>query len=340
MLLSVQYLRGIAASLVVFHHTLVQLERHGSGTFKIDTNIGEAGVDIFFVISGFIMTYIAGQRSITPLQFWKDRVIRIVPLYWFYTALMVAIAFFLPSVLKTTVFDLPHAIKSFLFIPSFHPKIETMVWPVLVQGWTLNYEMFFYLIFGLMLLFGHASTRLVGLALSFILLIIIGLWLSPSDPMAATYTSSLLAEFLAGAVIGHFYNQNRFPGVKLGWVFVILGIGLFALAVFMPGWGGKRAIEWGIPSTILLIGALAIERNAKIAEYTLLKHVGDSSYSLYLVHTFVLGVVGFVWGRKDIEHYLFDIFAVLMAVIACIIAGIVSYYWLEKPMIRFFKQRS
>ncbi|TQV74587.1 acyltransferase [Aliikangiella marina] len=340
MLLSVQYLRGIAASLVVFHHTLVQLERHGSGAFKVDTNVGEAGVDIFFVISGFIMTYIAGQKTLTPMKFWRDRVIRIVPLYWFYTGLMVAIAFFLPSVLKTAVFDIPHAIKSFLFIPTFHPKMDTMVWPVLVQGWTLNYEMFFYLIFGLMLLLSSASQRLWGLVTIFALLIALGLAIQPSNPLAATYTNSLLAEFIAGAILGHLYNQNRFPSGRSGWLFLILGVGFFLLAVVMPGWGGKRAIEWGIPSTLLLIGAVAVERNGKISENKLLKYVGDSSYSLYLVHTFVLGVVGFIWGKITFQHYLFDVLAVILAIVACLIAGLISFYWIEKPIIRFFKKRA
>lgn len=338
MIISIQYLRGIAALLVVFHHFTVLYRRHGSHGDIALPQIGSAGVDIFFVISGFIMIYIMTKRDLTPWSFWKDRCIRIIPVYWFYSAVMISIAIMLPSVLKTSVFDYEHSIKSLLFIPAYHPKVDTSIWPILIQGWSLNYEMFFYLVFGLTLLFSP-KTRLPLLTLVFALLVITGLFHSSSNPLYITYTNLLMLEFIAGSLLGQLYSSGRMPSAKVGYGMLLVGfIGLLLSPTF-PDWASNRAIRWGIPSSLIVFGALSIETHKKIPQIKPLRLLGDSSYSLYLVHTFILGVMGALWSKIGLSSPLIDVVFFLASTICCSVAGYLSFLIIEKPATRYLKRK-
>jgi exopolysaccharide production protein ExoZ len=337
MLLTVQYLRGVAALMVVFHHALNQLNRHGSGTIRIESHIGQAGVDIFFVISGFIMFYIISVRKPTPTSFWLDRAIRVVPLYWFYTLLMILIAFVLPNVLKTAVFDVSHSIKSLLFIPTFHPKMESNIWPILVQGWTLNYEMFFYLLFGGTLFIKTLKGILVTQLGIFILLTSMGVFIISDNPLWRTYTNPLLLEFLSGTVLGYLVHHNKLKSKLFGLVLFVSGVCGLVLNVYFPELSPNRILAWGIPSFLIVAGAISIELNSKVSELKTLKVLGDSSYSLYLVHTFVLGVIGFGWSRLSISNMYFDILMIAVCLVISSLAGYVSYVLIEKPTTKYLK---
>src|SRR5437764_3885196 len=138
-------LRGIAASMVVFVHLDVQLKRLGYASY--DASWLGSGVDIFFVISGFIMWVSVERRpGMSAGEFFGNRLMRIVPLYWLVSAGVLCITFAAPQLLHSTVFNAPHALASFLFLPARHP-LTGEFWPLLVPGWTLNYEMLFYLLF-------------------------------------------------------------------------------------------------------------------------------------------------------------------------------------------------
>ena len=141
---SIQYLRGIAALMVVLLHVRVQLGRMGYGGYWPEFLM--AGVDIFFVISGFIMWVTTFDGSTTPWQFLFRRFVRIIPVYWLLTTTTVAVMLVAPSAVQSGRFDSIHVLSSYLFIPTVHP-LTGMMEPVLIPGWTLNYEMFFYIIF-------------------------------------------------------------------------------------------------------------------------------------------------------------------------------------------------
>src|SRR5262249_13878985 len=135
----------------------------------------------------------------TPGQFWAARVIRIVPLYWVFTSLYLLIAFLRPDVLSNPSTDLGHIIKSYAFVPAAHPSLGIM--PVYSLGWTLNYEMFFYLVFGIALLVRNQTGRLTVVTLALGLLASTGFIWRPADPILETYTNELLLEFLCGTLI-------------------------------------------------------------------------------------------------------------------------------------------
>ncbi len=128
---SIQTLRALAALSVLFYH-------ESSTKFTV----GAVGVDIFFVISGFIMGTI-GYRE-TPLDFMMKRIIRIVPLYWLVTA-AVCLVSLIPGVFHQFSCDLPSLLQSLFFIPYVNQAGH--IEPLMVPGWTLNYEMFFYAVF-------------------------------------------------------------------------------------------------------------------------------------------------------------------------------------------------
>ena len=144
-LLSVQCLRGVAAFLVVMHHAIggFLLKFPSPNGFLLGTgyleDVGESGIDIFFVISGFIMVYVNRFRflgsSANIGDFLVRRAIRIVPLYWMASFLMLLLLFFLPSLFSTMKFDLSQAVKSFLFIPTVNSIGD--YYPILGVGWTL-----------------------------------------------------------------------------------------------------------------------------------------------------------------------------------------------------------
>ena len=162
-LYGIQYLRALAALAVVVFHAA---ERSGYAFA-----IGAAGVDVFFVISGFIMWVIADRRPLSPGRFLADRIRRIVPVYWLATGVMVAGA--LAGLFPNLVLTVEHVVASLAFVPARSPSTGAL-WPVLVQGWTLNYEMFFYLVFAASLVL-PARLRLPAMATVFAALVATGL---------------------------------------------------------------------------------------------------------------------------------------------------------------------
>jgi exopolysaccharide production protein ExoZ len=313
-LYGVQYLRAAAAlGVVVFHAA----ERSG-GHFVI----GAAGVDVFFVISGFIMWVISQKRPVTPLRFFGDRLRRVVPIYWMATAAMCAGA--LAGLFPNLTLTVGHAVGSFLFIPHRSPD-GGQIWPVLVQGWTLNYEMFFYAVFALVLLLPSAR-RLPVLAAVFLLLAGCGLLSDSRNPLFRTYTSPLLLEFLLGILIGRLWLSGRIPSAKAGVALIALSLCGFAfVGVTLEGF---NPLVLGPLAALLLVGTLALEDAGAIPRSRLFSYVGDGSYSIYLWHTFAISAVVKFAGFLDLPAALIA----TVAVVAGTLVGLVLYELLEKDM--------
>jgi exopolysaccharide production protein ExoZ len=198
-LYSVQYLRAAAALAVVYYHvSALSQETWGLDPERID-HVGAAGVDLFFVISGFVMAMIVGRPgAFDGREFWVRRIARVVPAYWVITFAVFALAWFMPHLFNSTTADVYTLMTSLSFLALDQGDGNTT--PLLVVGWTLNYEIFFYAIVALTAgLFG--DRRLHGASLLLIALVVLGLWFVPEDPSLAFYTDPILLEFVFGILI-------------------------------------------------------------------------------------------------------------------------------------------
>lgn len=321
----IQYLRGIAAMMVVFHHV-----RHVFGDVSEWTNFGMRGVDIFFVISGFIMAYItplSRHKMVDRLSdmrfFWLKRLVRIVPLYWI--ALTLSVVF-----LYKIDITAPGLIRDFLFFPRFNPQFPEKIWPALVPGWTINYEMFFYLIFGISILFG--SWRLLVTALVIISLGIVGAyWQFGSAPMRF-YTSTIMVEFFFGMMLLSVWRYLSAVGVRrYRWIWWACLVGGFLmLAVNLPG---PEFLVHGILAACIVLGAIFALEDIRIPP---LRILGEASYSIYLFHllSFMVSwqVVNSLRLSVTDPNDTILVFVIYVVIAAC--AGIALHYLLEMPLVR------
>jgi exopolysaccharide production protein ExoZ len=315
----IQYLRAFAALAVVVFHAA---ERTG-GHFAI----GAAGVDVFFVISGFIMWVLSQRKPTTPARFLRDRLERIAPVYWIATGVMVAGA--LAGLFPNMKLTLGHVFGSLFFVPHRSPS-SGEIWPVLVQGWTLNYEMFFYAVFAGCLLL-PSRMRLAALASIFIVLAGFGLIWTSGNPVFATYTDPIILEFLIGAFIGKLCLEGRIPPPAMGAGLIV--VSFLGFAFVGTSYIGFGPLAFGPLAAALLIGVLAMEKGGALRHIRPITYLGDSSYSIYLWHTMAISVVAKLAPMLSIPAAP----AMVLAVVAGVAVGVGAYEILEKPIGAAFK---
>lgn len=326
-LLSIQYLRAAAALMVVFFHADGMAQEY----FRFaGLPFGASGVDIFFVISGFIMWVTTAPERITPASFVMNRVIRIVPLYWMMTLLLYGgwLIFRDPATLPS----LWNLVRSLLFIPYVSPR-SGEIQPLLIAGWTLNFEMFFYAVFAGALLISRRHRALI-------ICVILGalvawpLFDKPSSAIARTYTSPLLIEFMIGCLLGLMYERGALPRPGVSAFLLVTGCGLLVTSGMLPAAdiAAARFLHWGLPAFLIVTGALGLE--SKLKEWRLPMLLGDASYSIYLTHGAVLSAVksAVLLSGSD-KGLLIPAEFIFAGCIASVAAGVGIYYAVEKPLI-------
>ena len=329
MCVQLQYIRAIAALLVVYFHAILQLQKLNPDAWLSPYLFGKSGVDLFFVLSGFVMWITTSEKSQTVADFWWKRVRRIVPLYWAVTLLAAGVSLIIPQMLKSTQFDLPHILASLAFLPWINPSDPDhyMIAPLIVPGWTLNYEMYFYLLFGLCLVVPvrHRIAALVALIGSIFLLCN----LAPVNTATRFYGDSVIFEFVAGVFLGQIYKKGvSMPGPVVA---AMVAIGFAALMfndyleIDLP-----RVFTIGIPAVIIIFFATSI-RISDTKAWRWLRILGDASYSIYLTHIFTLAGSRMIYPHAISVLHSDTLFVVLMMVISTF-AGIASYYIFEVPV--------
>lgn len=344
-----QVFRAIAASIVALAHIAKEVTRHAAWSNSAILpwfNSMIFGVDIFFVISGFIMVYTTRNAVgglLDSRAFFLRRLVRIVPVYWLYTTLFVLILFVSPSNISHNTTSLGHVIASYLFIPVPLPGTDH-VEPVFALGWTLNFEMFFYVVFSLLLFLPRQKLmpRLCGL---FLVLVFVGIWIPQQLPALWYWTRSSILEFLFGAIIASLFLQRKEIPVWACFALVLVGGALwqvnFALFPNDAGVLTWRGILWGIPAA-LLVGGVALCPPARnfCASARWLRPVvvvGDSSYSLYLVHMFAVRIMTFLV-PVGVLGGAYPVVFMATALLAAIVAAYLSYIWFERPVHEWGKQ--
>lgn len=319
MLISLQALRALAAWMVVCHHFMqVFFDFHASGPIgRFFTDRGAVGVDIFFVISGLVIYLSTQDKHMPARRFLLNRAIRIVPAYWLYTVLMGLMLVFLGQWLPHPAVDLPHFVLSLLFIPSENPGGYGL-YPTLNVGWTLNYEMFFYLLFSLVFSVPQRHRPLIVAAALFVVSEVLGRY----GLVSRFYENNIIYEFLLGIGIGVLYRRGW---IAQGFWAPLVVIGISAVAIYHLD-ASDRLLHWGVPSAMIVLACVAME--PMFRGNRVLKALGDCSYSVYLVHLLVLYVGWAATERWQLNPYL--VFACCVPVIAAIAWG--SYVLIEKRL--------
>jgi exopolysaccharide production protein ExoZ len=335
--LSIQYLRAFAALLVVFHHA-----RQFPG-FKdaVGTGIGVSGVDIFFVISGFVMALTAGRAGYPPLTFLRRRATRIIPIYWAVTLVAAILPFAAPGAFTESAFTWKHFILSLLFIPHVAPIAPFNYSPLVTVGWTLNFEVFFYLVFAALMAF-RLSARIVTMIILFSALIVIDALWHPDFTPLRFWADGQLFEFVMGCAIGWLYANGHLAKVPVP----VAWLGIVGASVAFAIFGANspdipRVILFGIPAAALVAGAVCLDQHGHIEFSAAWKFLGDASYSIYLVHLMVIIVVAKVWSMAALptDGLLNAVIFMSLAMAIGTLGGIATYLYLERPMLNFFRRR-
>lgn len=316
---SIQYLRAVAALLVVFHHA----RNPKPGLYDPLTPIlwGQAGVDLFFVISGYVLYRSAiSERA---FEFLKRRFWRVVPLYWLATIATAALDI-AHSPTKLTAPFAGHILKSLLFIPHMSLEVPGQAWPYILQGWTLNYEIFFYLLVTL----GIASRRPIVVPVTLIALCVAtGLIVRSPNLLWRTYSDPLMLEFLLGVALARCDQNVRAP-------FVILLLPLGCLLIALSGFfDGPRIVLWGIPALLIIAGALALERNGFLPHFGWLGRLGDASYAIYLFQFWTFTLVNKLAAHSPRSWSVQIGERIGLSLLLAAMFGLAIHHFVERPLV-------
>ncbi|MDO4905650.1 MAG: acyltransferase [Lautropia sp.] len=335
---NIQGLRAIAAILVLLHHLFYNEQKY-FGSHSVPAPLawmGAGGVDLFFVISGFVMVAISGDQFASPRQaigFLKRRALRIYPIYWFYTLIVVGIWIVAPHMVNasSTSHGQPNWFGTFTLWPG-----KTV--PLLVQGWTLTFELYFYLIFAAMIAFVPRRWLQASLLLWTFATIGLACWAVATGTNTAgirLISSTLVLEFIAGCFCALWWQRTPQRAIPLVLGATVAGITTLLLLLSMHGFEPiiqKRALCFGIPAVLIVWSAVLLEKRLNFAAPKLLQSLGDASYSLYLCHTLVLAAVLRTWLILFPQIGL--PWASLTAFIAALLAGQLGYRFIETPLNR------
>jgi exopolysaccharide production protein ExoZ len=331
--ISVQFLRFVAAMLVVLSHANyasgVYFPASSASSVTYLFEFGHCGVHIFFVISGFVMVYSTFMPSpaMSPRDFLFRRFFRIYPIYWVYAAAYLIWKISDQSFLIADVF------KSLALWPGYSSLL-------IGQGWTLSYEVYFYICFAVAIPLGMKRS-VIALLVFFAASIALRKFLPIEQPVADLISNPLLLEFIAGCGIA----AAVLSGFKLSLAACRSMMG-FAALIFVAGldFGYSRLptiIVWGIPSALLVAGFVL----AEVAGQTInskLARLGDSSYSLYLIHAILLAGMFYATSFLMSDIHLLERIA-LCAVfsVACCVTAIILFKFVERRLygLRFVRTK-
>jgi exopolysaccharide production protein ExoZ len=247
---------------------------------------------------------------------------------------MTTMLILLPETVKSGQFDLAHIISSFLFMPYSHPIFSEQYWPVVIPGWTLNYEMYFYFIF-FCSLYLSKGIRLAFITITIGSLVALQLLFTMPYPLDF-WGNPIVLEFLFGMLLAKVViKYGAAINIKLSLLVSVL-MGLFSYVFF----GANSSLLVGLSAAILVFWVIVINLKTKPINVPVLKLMGDASYSLYLSHIFVLSIVKTVCKKLPFEHAVNGLAFIILSFFLSIMVGIFSYKLIEKPIIRYLKSNN
>lgn len=332
-ILNIQALRGIAALLVVCFHLIPVEQKYGAGESVLPDLFkhGMFGVDLFFVISGFIMTSITRgqfQSTLNASDFLYHRASRIYPTYWFYSALVLIVFFIRPEWVNSAQGNQVNILSSFLLWPE-----STL--PLINVGWTLIHEVYFYIVFSVLLVFLPEKRLVLSLLLWGVAVIVANFYMATNNPVLSLVAHPLTLEFIAGCFLAICFRKDT------GWKFTVF-LAISSVIVFMimtglnkseipSGWW--RVGIYGAPAAAILYCLVVAEREGIVLNRYLAK-LGDASYSIYLLHVLVLSAVGRALYALSTSYPITNSAMVIILCLCVIASGLISYRTIERPLLK------
>ncbi|MEZ0540969.1 acyltransferase family protein [Fibrella arboris] len=349
---SIQALRAIAVILVVYTHSIdYSADIFGTSrqaSFYYLANWGAIGLDLFFVISGFIMTRII--KSYQHNDGWRlfagKRALRIVPLYWGISLIAGLL------IMRTYPIRFATILKTVVFFPIVESTFE---FPIIGVGWSLSYEIYFYSLITILLLI---NVKKIELSVFFLLILLSLVGVLSDSPVVLIrfLTSPLLFEFALGIGCGLIYDKLPVTSTLCRWSGLLFMVGLLGMVSSVFWQYGDlseagsvtqsnylaylRGIIWGIPCALFLLGSTLAERTYSFSIPSSLVRIGDASYANYLLHGLLIsfGRTTFLKLNLSADSYI------LFLVVFCTVGSLFVYQFVEKPMTKklttyFFPKR-
>lgn len=341
---NLQTLRAIAAYMVLLAHLEDVERKYGQGRLLGEwADLGVWGVDLFFVLSGFVMVMISGDAlgsARAAGRFLWSRASRIYPLWWLCLSALVPIWLVKPEYVYGGYQTEINFFKDYLLIP----KTES---PLLQTGWTLVHEMYFYIVFAVLLLLPmDGRRRLMGIGLWGLVALSAGIALSPvkgEAPMLALVTHPMTLEFVAGAFCAYLWKASR---GAFGLTALIAGALLLLPSLYVAKYGLMYQVtgsalsqDWirvilFLPSAALLTyGAASVELRRGWRARGLPVWLGDWSYSLYLTHMLTLNAFGLVWSKIAVPGLVDNVFGLAGITLGCTVVAALCYRFFELPLL-------
>lgn len=343
----IQVMRGVAAMLVFFFHLDIFIP--GNSILNSLFSPGFKGVYIFFVVSGYIMAYttrlVTGDKLNAAGHFFTKRLIRIVPLYYVATAAVMV----LMHTAHLYFWERPDLlVKSLAFIPTFEPEVAPNYGdPVLFLGWTLNYEMLFYLLFAIGILLGRYRNTFLYCYFPFFVIILplFTLGTVTFDVHGYNFTSNalkflsnpILLYFVAGVLLANTISQAKVTG-RTAWIIFAMSFMLFLLSYFellpLP-----QSLSEFIFITLLVASASILPNVGEGRVSRILTYLGDISYSVYLFHMIVIFIVRGFFNKFGLADSVDPWMIQALCLIGTVLVAAVSYEVIERRLTSFLREK-
>jgi exopolysaccharide production protein ExoZ len=295
---------------------------------------GGKGVDLFFVISGFVM--IVTSRNLQSrndgwIRFALHRLVRIVPLYWTATTIKALSVIIVPSAALHADLTLYNYFASLFFIPAYNNGGN--IHPILHPGWTLNFEMFFYALFALSLFLRWNPLAMLGSL--FLTLSVSSVFVTPQWPPIAFYFDSITLNFLFGMVLAT--RTKDMAQRPLVGVFA-LAIGLMLLfspfiSDLLPA--APRCVTNGLPAALAIWGALNLEDIVRKYSHRLIDIGAEASYAMYLVPPITAPAIPVVFHHLGFSD---PAICILVTFIVSVLAGVLVTKFYDLPLTNWIRR--
>jgi peptidoglycan/LPS O-acetylase OafA/YrhL len=325
--------RGIAASAVILYHVARYLDGiFGAPILRTLFQFGHAGVDFFFVISGFIILFVHFDDVGNPARLRRyvgRRFTRLMPTYW--VALLLTIALDLVKHHPT-----PSPARLF-WSATLLPSGESLIVDV---AWTLQFELVFYAFF--CVLIAHRRLGLGLLAVWFSATVLAALGLLRIGWLPGVLLGAYNLEFFLGMAAAYLLKTRTLPNP---WLILGPGLGLMALAAvledanILDGYGDPARLAYGIPAMLIVLGIAAADRDRRLHVSRAVRAIGSASYSIYLFQFLFISVAWNILVAMHLSHRLPLLATFVILVLAAVLGGVLISQRVEYPLMRFLRRR-